>query len=316
MLKHSPGRNQRSKGFKVKHFLQICLLLTICIWLLNQLRNSYDKQKAFENSTGDILDKVQSEHPVIKLGRKDLLPQVEETSLEIESDGDKAELEEEIEELKPDDIDDDGRGGGDDEIDGHDQERAEDEETEEVEDLIDVDDRERDVGNEEQDSEEKGNQLEDASSVNHQAQHEGERNSQEAREEHYKGDDASSSVVHNTRTRSTEFQIGGMRKIKWKIGPSVCGTVSNANSNLSSVTGNLGGINTGVATVSKSMVTEIMKLDAAASAISDGNNAFTTINKNNNAAASNQCSESNANETRDCRKKLSISEDIGCISEK
>lgn len=169
MLKHSPGRNQRSKGFKVKHFLQICLLLTICIWLLNQLRNSYDKQKAFENSTGDILDKVQSEHPVIKLGRKDLLPQVEETSLEIESDGDKAELEEEIEELKPDDIDDDGRGGGDDEIDGHDQERAEDEETEEVEDLIDVDDRERMWVMKSKIEKRRQINFEDVSSINHQA---------------------------------------------------------------------------------------------------------------------------------------------------
>ncbi|KAJ9186879.1 hypothetical protein P3X46_002405 [Hevea brasiliensis] len=364
MLKQSPSRNQRSKGFKVKHFLQICLLLAICIWLLNQLKHSYDKKKAYDNSTGNILEKVQSEHEIIKLGRKDLLPQVDETALEGESQGDKAELEEEIEDVKPEDIEDDGRGGRDDEIDGHDHERAEEEESDEVEDLIDVDDRERDVGTEEQESEEKGNQLEDASSINHRTQNEGERISRQAREEHYKGDDASSSVVRSTRTLSMEFQIGGLRNIKVAIGSSgiVAGEVkddefnlagsessslveavanektkingndallekiydlnatavgqhtflqdvpraqnessneviesrqSNANSNLSFMTGSLGSVDYGVASVSKPMVTkQIIKLGP--SALSVGNNALTTMNKSNDTANS-QGSESTAN---------------------
>ncbi|KAJ9166396.1 hypothetical protein P3X46_021160 [Hevea brasiliensis] len=331
MLKQSPSRNQRSKGFKVKHFLQICLLLAICIWLLNQLKHSYDKKKAYDDSTGNILEKVQSEHEIIKLGRKDLLPRVDEATLEGESRGDKAELEEDIEELKADDIDDDGRGGGDDEIDGHDQERAEEEESEEVEDLIDVDDRERDVGNEEQDSEEMGDQLEDFGSINHQAQNEGEKNSREAREEHYKGDDASSSVVHNTQTLSSEFQIAGLRKIKVIIGPSDGGIVSSeekgdefisansyAGSDCSSlaeavanekpkVKFNSKSIDSGVATISKSMVTEqIMKRDAAG--VPEGNNAFTNLNKNNGTAA-NEGSESVANERAEtAEKKLSIND--------
>ncbi|KAG8654842.1 uncharacterized protein LOC110616205 isoform X1 [Manihot esculenta] len=218
MLKQSPNRNQRSKGFKVKHFLQICLLLVICIWLLNQLKLSYDKKNSYDSRTGEELEKVQREHENIKLGRKDLLPRVDETTLEGESKGDKAELEEGIEEIKPEEVEDDGRGGGDDEIERHDQDRTEEEESDEVEDLIDVDDRERDVGTEEHESEEKSNQLEDASSINHRAQNGGTRNSQEAREEHYKGDDASSSVVHNIQNLSSEFQIGGLRRINVAIG--------------------------------------------------------------------------------------------------
>lgn len=104
MLKQSPNRNQRSKGFKVKHFLQICLLLVICIWLLNQLKHSYDKKNSYDSRTGEELEKVQREHENIKLGRKDLLPRVDETTLEGESKGDKAELEEGIEEIKPDEV--------------------------------------------------------------------------------------------------------------------------------------------------------------------------------------------------------------------
>ncbi|EEF52208.1 MATH and LRR domain-containing protein PFE0570w [Ricinus communis] len=212
MLKQSTSRTHRSKGFKVKHFLQICLFLGICIWLLNHLKHSYDKKNAYDNSTGKISEQVQSKYEVVKLGRKHLHPRVDETALGIESQLDKAELEEEVEEIKPQDLEDDERGGGDDEIDGHDQERAEEDESEEVEDLIDVDDRERDVGSEEQESEEKGNRLEDAS--NNQSRNNGERFPRQAREEHFKGDDASNFVGRDTQTLSTEFEIGGLRKIR------------------------------------------------------------------------------------------------------
>ncbi|KDP41558.1 hypothetical protein JCGZ_15965 [Jatropha curcas] len=206
MLKLQPTRNLRSRGFKVKHFLQICLLLAICFWLLNQLKNSYNAKKEYEDSTGNISEMEQNGHENIKLGRKGLHPRVDEATSLAESQGDKAEFEEEIEEIKPEDVEDDGRGGGDDEIDGHDQDRAEEEESDEVEDLIDVDDRERDVGGEEQESEEKSNRVEEVSSVNDQTQNKGVRNSLE---EHYKGDDASSSVQHNTRTLSTEIGDNG-----------------------------------------------------------------------------------------------------------
>ena len=141
----------------MKHAIQICLVLAICIWLLYQVKHSHEKKKAYEESSGKISEKMQGGREIIKLGRKDLHPQVEETTFETER---KEELEQEIEESKPEESEDEGRGGGDDEIDGHDQERVEEEESQEVEDLIDEEDRERDEGSEELDGEGKGNQIE------------------------------------------------------------------------------------------------------------------------------------------------------------
>ncbi|KAF3949208.1 hypothetical protein CMV_024897 [Castanea mollissima] len=214
MLKQSPSRNQRSKGFKVKHAIQICLLLAICIWLLYQVRHSHETKKAYEKSSGTISEKMQGGYEIIKLGRKDLHPQVEETAFETER---KEELEQEIEDSKPEESEDEGRGGGDDEIDGHDQERVEEEDSDEVEDLITEEDRETEEGNEELESEGKGNQVEDVSFFEDQAQIEGERNTQEAREENYKGDDASSAVVQNTQSISTGFKIGHLRSVKEQV---------------------------------------------------------------------------------------------------
>lgn len=211
MLKQPPSKNQRTKGFKVKHAVQICLLLAICIWLLYQIKHSHEKKKMYEESPKKISEKIQRGRESIKFGRKDLHPQVEETTLEIEG---KEEFEEEVEDSKPEESDDEGRGGGDDEIDGHDQERIEEEESEEVEDLNDEDDREREERSEELDSEGKGTQIEDVNFSEDQTQTEGERNTLEARKEHYKDDDASSAVVLNTQTMSTEFVIGGLRKVK------------------------------------------------------------------------------------------------------
>lgn len=212
MLKQSPSRNLRSKGFKVKHAIQICLLLAICIWLLYQVKHSHEKKKVYEESAAKKSEKVQSGHEIIKLGRKDLHPQLEETALETLST--EEELEEEVEETKTEETEDEGRGGGDDEIDGRDQERVEEEESEQVEDLIDEEDREREIGSEELENEGNGNQNEDMSLSEDEAQIEGERNTREAREEHYKGDDASSAVVQNTQTIANEFRIGSLRKVK------------------------------------------------------------------------------------------------------
>ncbi|WCJ35626.1 hypothetical protein M5689_016870 [Euphorbia peplus] len=125
MLKQVPSRNQRSKGFKVKHFLQICVLIALFVWLFNRLMHSYDTQNPVSHE--HILEDIAN------LGRKHLYPRPDKTSSSRETD--KTELLDE--EIKVEDT-----------------ERVEDEESEEVEDLIDVDDRDRDVGNEEQDSEE------------------------------------------------------------------------------------------------------------------------------------------------------------------
>ncbi|XP_021284313.1 uncharacterized protein LOC110416612 [Herrania umbratica] len=190
MLKQSACRNQRYKGFKVKHVLQICALLALCIWLLNQVRDTYDKK-----GTG-IFRKVTSEHVAINLGRKDLDPQVQGSSTDQNSGSGEVEAEEEVEESN------DGRGGGDDEIDGRDQEKGDEEETEEVEDLIDEEDREKE------------NQIEDLNLLEDQAINEGEENLQDPREETYKSDDASSSIVQSNLDTGTAAQIRRLRSVE------------------------------------------------------------------------------------------------------
>ncbi|KAM1729575.1 hypothetical protein ACFX12_019942 [Malus domestica] len=195
MLKQSPSRNQRSKGFKVKHAVQISLLLAICIWLLYQLKHSHDK-KAYEESSGTISGKMQKGDAIIKLGRRDLYPRVDETSLDNGRHKEKEDSEEEMDESKSD------------EIDGHDLERAE-EESEAVEDLIDEEDTEREEESEEQESDEEILKL-----LDDQSRSEDTRNTEEMREEHYKADDASGAVKQNIQTLSTEIEIGSLRKVK------------------------------------------------------------------------------------------------------
>ncbi|XVF36493.1 hypothetical protein REPUB_Repub19eG0063200 [Reevesia pubescens] len=181
MLKQSASRNQRYKGFKVKHVIQVCALLAFCIWLLNQVRNTYDKK-----GTG-IVQKVTSENGVIKLGRKDL-DQQGQGSLTENNESEEVEGEEEVEESKAEESEDDGRGGGDDEIDGRDREKAEGEESEEVEDLIDGDDREKE------------NQIEDLSLIEEQAMNE--------------GDDASIAIVQNNLDTELAAQIRRLRSVE------------------------------------------------------------------------------------------------------
>ncbi|OVA20459.1 hypothetical protein BVC80_1063g4 [Macleaya cordata] len=214
MFKQSPSRNQRSKGFKIKHALQIGLLLAVCIWLLYQVKHSHDKKKAFEESNAKLLEKMESGHEIIKLGRKDLHPRVEESISENEGHNEEEEIEEqeenkhdeeedenkheevedEGEESKPEENEDEGRGGGDDEVDEHDRERAE-EEAKREEGFVDEEDKE----SEEKENEEKEDQIEDQDH---------DRNTQEAREEQYKGDDASSAVVRDTQGMNTETESG------------------------------------------------------------------------------------------------------------
>lgn len=183
ILKQSSSKNLRSKGFKVKHFLQICLLLAICFWLLHQVRKSYDRKKAYEEGTA-TQSEVKSEHEGIKLGRKDVRLPVQQVTLE----GERQEVDE-TKKAKPEESKDEGGGGGDDEIDGNEQDKSEEEEPEEVEDLIDEEDREREEETAEQESEEAENQLEDESLLLNPV-HYGDGSSSEAREELYKGENA------------------------------------------------------------------------------------------------------------------------------
>ncbi|KAF8377693.1 hypothetical protein HHK36_031077 [Tetracentron sinense] len=216
MLRQSPSRNQRSKGIKVKHVLQICVLLAICIWLLYQIKHSHDKKAALDASTEKISEKVQNDHEILKFGRKDLHPRLVETANENEiheGEGTEEEEEEEEEEnnqeeeeeSKAEESEDDGRGGGDDEIDERDQEKAE-EEAELGEEFVDEEERDR----EEKESEEKQVQIKDSGSSEDQVHDTSNRITQEAREEQYKGDDASSAVFRDTQIISTETEDGAL----------------------------------------------------------------------------------------------------------
>lgn len=158
MLKQSGSRNQRYKGFKVKHVVQICALLALCVWLLNQVRDTYDK-----TGTG-IFQRLTSEHGAIKLGRKDLDGGLQQGN----NEGGEVEVEDEVEESKPEEIEDE-----------HEHEKVEVEESEDVEDLIDEEDREKE------------NQIEDLSLLEDQTMNEeGDQDLQDTRD-----DDASTSVL-------------------------------------------------------------------------------------------------------------------------
>ncbi|CAI0464225.1 unnamed protein product [Linum tenue] len=126
-MKQSPvgSRTKNSKGFKVKHVLQAFLLLVVSVWLIYQLKHSYDKKAALdENGHGGL---------PTELGRKDLIRPIVSSTETVNGNGVKGEMDDDMDEVK-----------GDDEVDGRDQDRTDEEEPEEVEDLIDVDDRERD----------------------------------------------------------------------------------------------------------------------------------------------------------------------------
>ncbi|CAI0464224.1 unnamed protein product [Linum tenue] len=153
-MKQSPvgSRTKNSKGFKVKHVLQAFLLLVVSVWLIYQLKHSYDKKAALdENGHGGLpTEETEEEQEILfRLGRKDLIRPIVSSTETVNGNGVKGEMDDDMDEVKGDEIDEEGThgggsGGGDDEVDGRDQDRTDEEEPEEVEDLIDVDDRERD----------------------------------------------------------------------------------------------------------------------------------------------------------------------------
>ena len=229
MIKRSPSRNNRSKGIKVKHVLQIILLLGVCFWLIYQVKHSHDKKKEFEENDAKVSVGTQTAYQTLKLGRKDLHPGKDEVNQnekheeeeeddnvedaykhdhneheeegnehESEEKGDKRGVrgggsEQEEDENKSNEVE-DQRGGGDDEIDENDQEQS----------AVDTDhdeeftDEEKEEESDEKEKQNSRDEEKDGSVENH--------NSHEAREENYKGDDASSAVTHDTGTTSTESE--------------------------------------------------------------------------------------------------------------
>lgn len=210
MYRQSSSRNQRSKGVRIKHVLQICLLLVVCFWLIYQVKHSHDKKKDFDESDAKaLLDGVHNDE-LIKLGRKDIRPQVEGAISKKGKPDEPEEEEDEVEENRHEEDElgdkkveakeDKELGAGDDETDEHEPDKSDAEVGEE--DVVDDDEKEGgdEIETQETDSEDGQGQTEKESSTE-ETDHDGDDgNTHEAREENYKADDASSAVTHNTPT--------------------------------------------------------------------------------------------------------------------
>ncbi|XP_074327729.1 uncharacterized protein LOC141665639 [Apium graveolens] len=290
MYRHSPTRNQRSKGFRLKHVLQICVLVAVCFWLIYQVKHSHDKRKQFDENTAKNSLNVEDNSVIFKLGRKDIIPQEKGRSKDSEShDGEleeddneegnleqdkrversKAEAkheEETMEEDKPEEEEseendrheeanekeeeheeesgeedmredetgeedkheeenvaedhveeeqeeeiqaeekDKGRGDQDNEVNQHETEK-DDTVVDKEEESIDEEKEKEDpvkVGTEERNDEDKNTLTRNDPLIEDQVHDEGSRNTREAREEQYKGDDASSAVTHDAQSTNTE----------------------------------------------------------------------------------------------------------------
>ncbi|KAM0853207.1 hypothetical protein ACQ4PT_051234 [Festuca glaucescens] len=55
MLHHSNSRHQRNRGSKVKTLLKVTLLLGVAVWLVYQVKHSYDKKNEYLNATENQL---------------------------------------------------------------------------------------------------------------------------------------------------------------------------------------------------------------------------------------------------------------------
>ncbi|KAJ0010211.1 hypothetical protein Pint_33602 [Pistacia integerrima] len=250
MIKRLPSRNQRSKGVRVKHVLQICLLLGVCFWLIYQVKHSHDKKREFDEKDSKASVKAQSDNEILKLGRKDL-PKLQEVDknekheeeeedaveeeenkpeeeqkeirMHVEEDQEEAkheEEEQEDEENKHEEEEQDEetkteeerRGGEDEETDEQDQERTESEGDREDEFLDEEKEREGDGDDKENEGEEIEEKDNQVENENSSDDHDndGDTNAHVAREEHYKADDASSAVSHDNQITITETDKGSL----------------------------------------------------------------------------------------------------------
>jgi hypothetical protein len=112
MLRQSSSRNHRSRGLKLKKALQISLLVIVSVWLLYQVKHSYEKKTAYSenddnNDAGDVHKDDQSQGGVIRLGRKDLPAKMEADSSTLDERVEDEETEEIEQEMKHDEHDDD-----------------------------------------------------------------------------------------------------------------------------------------------------------------------------------------------------------------
>lgn len=209
MYRHSPVRNPRSRGIKIKNVLQVCLLLAVCFWLIFQVKRSHDKKKEF-----DATDKrIPSSEEIVKFGRKDLPPKLDQTVKEVERHENEHEQQEEEdnkhdeEEVEEDKIDDEK----DDVIDENDQQKSDVEIDREEVDIID-EDKEIEESGSDKENEEKEEETQTDNTVDHDEEH-----THELREEHYKADDASSAVTHDGPTEN-EIKNGTLDNSSENVG--------------------------------------------------------------------------------------------------
>lgn len=202
MYRHSPVRNQRSKGIKIKHVLQVCLLIAVCFWLIFQVKRSHDKKKEFEaNNNNPKISLNTHADEIVKFGRKDLQPKLEESTTGTELQEDTQEQDDDDENKHEEEEQDEDKieegGGGDDEIDENEQEKSNMEIERDEVDIVDEDKEIADKEIEDKETEEgDGDESQTGTTVDHDedgttsTEH-----THEAREEHYKADDASSAVI-------------------------------------------------------------------------------------------------------------------------
>lgn len=216
MYRHSPIRSHRSKGFKLKHFLQICVLVAVCFWLIYQVKHSHDKRKEFDKNDAKIAQTTQRHDEILNFGRKQLNPQVKETSKEdVTRDEEDAEEEtggEDDDNKMETKEEDESKEGGDEDLDENDQGKNDSELDHEEEFLDEEKAREEDEEKEieEKDLEDLDSQAEkNRSSVDGHDPDVGTTNTHEAREEQYKADDASSAVTHDGQVGITENENNG-----------------------------------------------------------------------------------------------------------
>lgn len=235
MFRQSPARNQRSKGSKVKHALQVCFLIAVCFWLIYQVKHLHDKKKEHNEYDGDsgLSTEIASDSDFQNLGRKDLKPKLDETLVTKEETNKEADEtaaeeeknkheeeeeaeedpktenkheEEEAEEDPKTEKKDEESGGGEDEMD-HDEDEKSDAEVDK-EDTMDEDEVHVQENSEVIARDSNGPLEKENFSADQDIEDETDESTHEAREENYKADDVSSAVSHGSQIISDEDAFG------------------------------------------------------------------------------------------------------------
>lgn len=200
MLRQVSSRNHRSKGFKLKNALQICLLVVVTIWLLFQVKHSYDKKSEYEDRNAHLSsikhERDSDRHEAFKFGRKDLPRDVR-----IEDEVSEDDLEQEL--LKHEE------NGESDVIDEQDQGKDDDGGSDEPSVFEDAESN-KEGPNEAREESFRGDDVASAVVAGHGGRPE-ERgdHSREAREKSFNGDNVSSAVAHEDHLETAESKVAG-----------------------------------------------------------------------------------------------------------